>query len=106
MYRQALKKWRDQCRVARFFQTKNPNFVKFWKALVDWKTLMYFMAIWNILRTFVIFYDDLESFVFIWNIFHVLVSRTNKNLATLDQWTADEIGPPGVAVVRLKLRTL
>jgi hypothetical protein len=40
------------------FQTKNPNFGKFWRAL-DWKMLIYFMAIWNILRTFAIFYDQL-----------------------------------------------
>jgi hypothetical protein len=38
------------------------------------------MAIRNILRTFVKFNDH---FVLIWYIFPVLVSRTNKNLATL-----------------------
>jgi hypothetical protein len=50
------------------FQTKNPNLSKFWKAL-DWKMLIYFMAIWNILRTYGIFYDHLAQFVFIWYIF-------------------------------------
>jgi hypothetical protein len=40
------------------------------------------MAIWNILRTFGIFYDHLLHFVFIWYIFSVLVSRAKKNLAT------------------------
>jgi hypothetical protein len=41
------------------------------------------MAIWNILRTFGIFYEHLVKFAFIWYIFPVLVSRTKKNLATL-----------------------
>jgi hypothetical protein len=39
-----------------YFQTKNPNLGKFWKAL-DWKMLIYFIAIGNILRIFGIFYD-------------------------------------------------
>jgi hypothetical protein len=50
------------------FQTKNPNLGKFWKAL-DWKMLIYLMAIWNILQTFGIFYGHLVHFVFIWYIF-------------------------------------
>jgi hypothetical protein len=33
------------------FQTKNPNFGKIWRAL-EWKMLLYFMTIWNILRPF------------------------------------------------------
>jgi hypothetical protein len=50
------------------FQTKNPNLGKFWRAL-DWKMLVYFMAIWNILQKFGIFYDHLVYFVVIWYIF-------------------------------------
>jgi hypothetical protein len=50
------------------FQTKNPNLDKFWRAL-DWKILIYFMDIWNILQTFGIYYDHLVHFVFIWYIF-------------------------------------
>jgi hypothetical protein len=46
-------------------QTKSPTLGKFWMAL-DWKMLIYFMAIWNILQTFEIFYDH---FVFFWSIF-------------------------------------
>jgi hypothetical protein len=65
-----------------FFQAKNPNLGKYFRAL-DWKMLMYFMAIGNILRAFVNFHDHLEHFVLIWYIFPVLVSRTKKNLATL-----------------------
>jgi hypothetical protein len=34
-----------------YFQTKNPNLGKFWRAL-DWTMLIYFMTIWNILRAF------------------------------------------------------
>jgi hypothetical protein len=34
-----------------YFQTKNPNLGKFWRAL-ECKMLVYFMTIWNILRTF------------------------------------------------------
>jgi hypothetical protein len=44
-----------------YFQTKNPNFGKFLRAL-DRKMLICFMAIWNILRTSGIFYDHLEHF--------------------------------------------
>jgi hypothetical protein len=34
--------------------------------------LIYFVAIWNILQTWGIFYDHLVYFVFIWYIFPVL----------------------------------
>jgi hypothetical protein len=64
------------------FQTKNPNLGKFWRAL-DWKMFIYFVAIWNILWRFGIVYEHLVHFVFIWYIITVLVSCTNKNLATL-----------------------
>jgi hypothetical protein len=47
------------------------------------------MAIWNILLTFVIFYDHLVHFVLICYIFPVLVLCTKKNLATLVvRWSA------------------
>jgi hypothetical protein len=47
-------------RVARwhFFKPKNPNLGKFWRVL-QWKILVYFMAIWYILWPFGIF-------MFIW----------------------------------------
>jgi hypothetical protein len=60
-----------------YFQTKNHNLGKFWRAL-DWKMLINFMAVWNILPTFGIFYDRLVHFVFIWYIFPVLVSVPTK----------------------------
>jgi hypothetical protein len=47
------------------FRTKNHNLGKFWRAL-EWKLLVYFMVIWNILRSFVIFYGHLEYFTAIW----------------------------------------
>jgi hypothetical protein len=37
------------CHMVRL-QTKNPNLGKFWGAL-DWKMLVYFMFIWNILQS-------------------------------------------------------
>jgi hypothetical protein len=61
------------------FQTKNPNLGKFWRSL-DWKMLIYFMAMWNI-------YRHLGYFTGIWDIlwpfgtfFSVLVYCVNKNL--------------------------
>jgi hypothetical protein len=36
---------------------------------LDWKMLIYFMAICNILLTFGILYDHLAQFAFIWYIF-------------------------------------
>jgi hypothetical protein len=50
------------------FQTKNANLGKFWRAL-DWKMLIYIMAIWNILQTFGVFYDHLVHFFLFW--YHV-----------------------------------
>jgi hypothetical protein len=38
-----------------YFQAKNPNFGKIWRAL-EWKMLLYFMTIWNIKRPFGIIY--------------------------------------------------
>jgi hypothetical protein len=48
--------WRSKqgCQMV-YFQTKNPTLGKFWRAL-DWKMLIYFMVIWNILWRFRIFY--------------------------------------------------
>jgi hypothetical protein len=43
------------------FQTQNPNLVKFWRAL-NWKKFKYYMAIWNILWTFGVFYNHLVHF--------------------------------------------
>jgi hypothetical protein len=49
------------------FQTKNPNLGKFWRAL-DWKMLISFVAIWNILQIFGIVYRYLGYFMTIWYI--------------------------------------
>jgi hypothetical protein len=38
-----------------YFQTKNPNLSKFCRVL-QWKMLVYFMAIWSILRQFKIYF--------------------------------------------------
>jgi hypothetical protein len=53
---------RQGCQMV-YFTTKYRNLGKFWKMLT------YFMAIWNILPTFWIFYDNFVHFVFIWYIF-------------------------------------
>jgi hypothetical protein len=64
-----------------YAQTQNPHLGKFWRAL-DWKMLIYFMAIFNILRTFGIFlHDHLVHFVFIW---YILSGLGIMYLATLD----------------------
>jgi hypothetical protein len=63
--------WLGVCaRVARWFtfKPKYPNLNKFWRAL-DSKMMIYLMVVWNILRTFGIFYDHLVHLVFLWYIF-------------------------------------
>jgi hypothetical protein len=51
------------------FQTKTPNLGKFLRAL-DWKMCIHFMAIWNILWRFGIFYEHLVHYVLIWYIMY------------------------------------
>jgi hypothetical protein len=60
-----------------YFQTKNPNLGKIWKAL-EWEMWVYLLSLWNILR-------PIGNFVLIWYIFPVLVYCVKKNLATLVQ---------------------
>jgi hypothetical protein len=50
------------------FQTETPNLGKFLRAL-DWKVLIYFMAVCHILWTFGNFFDKSVHFVLIWEIF-------------------------------------
>jgi hypothetical protein len=50
---------RQGCQMVSF-RAKNSNLGKFWRYL-DGKTDTYFMAIWNILRAFGIFYVHLEK---------------------------------------------
>jgi hypothetical protein len=50
-----------------YFQTKDPNLGKFWRAL-QWKMLVYFMPIWYTLRPFDKFYSHLVYFMAIWYI--------------------------------------
>jgi hypothetical protein len=67
-------------RVARWFvfKPRNRNLGKFCRAL-DWKMLVYFKIIWNILRSFGIFYGPFCNVVVIWYIyfpsFWYIVSR-------------------------------
>jgi hypothetical protein len=44
-----------------YFQTQNTNLGKFWRVL-QWKLLVYFMAIWSILWPFGLFYGHFGLF--------------------------------------------
>jgi hypothetical protein len=68
------------------FVTKNPNLGKFWWAL-DGKTLIYFRATWNILRTFEILYDNMVHFLYRFCIMHQEKSG-NPDWMTFDQFFA------------------
>jgi hypothetical protein len=65
-----------------FFPNQKSKFGKILEGL-GWEMLIYFRPIWNILWIFGIFYNHWVHFGFIWYIFPVLVSCTQKNLATL-----------------------
>jgi hypothetical protein len=63
------------------FQTQNPNFGKFLRAL-DWKMFIYFMAIWNISWRFGIFYDHLVhcvSVLYIFSRFGIMYQEKSGN---------------------------
>jgi hypothetical protein len=65
------------------FQTKNPFFGVNSERALKGKMLVYFMAVWNILRPLGIYYGHL---VMLWQFgifFPVLVYCDKKNLATL-----------------------
>jgi hypothetical protein len=51
-----------------YFQTKNPNLGKFWRAL-KWKRLLNSLAIWNILLPFITILWPFGNLVAIWYIF-------------------------------------
>jgi hypothetical protein len=51
------------------FQTKNPNFGKFWRALHRFENVDIFSSHLDFLQTFGMFYAHLVHFVFIWYIF-------------------------------------
>jgi hypothetical protein len=57
------------CQMVYLQTNKIPIWVNFGVCTLGWKMLIYFMVIWNILRTFGLFYDHLVHFVFIW--YHV-----------------------------------
>jgi hypothetical protein len=67
-----------------YFKTKNPNLVKIWRAL-EWKSLLYFMTIWNIFQSIGIIYSRLVYFVVIWFIFPVLVGLDQEKSGSPDQ---------------------
>jgi hypothetical protein len=57
------------CQMVCFQTKKFPIWVHFGGPYLDWKMFLYFMATWNILWRFGIFYDHLVHFVFIWYFF-------------------------------------
>jgi hypothetical protein len=66
-----------------YIQTKSSkNLCKFWMVL-QWKKLVYFMAIWCILLPFGIFCGHLEYYIVVWYIFPRFGMLHQKNLATL-----------------------
>jgi hypothetical protein len=77
-----LRRLEQGCKLE-YFQTKNHNLGKFWRVL-RWKILVYFMAIWSILRLFGIFLAVCHILGLFGIYFPVLVCCTTKNLATLD----------------------
>jgi hypothetical protein len=68
------------CQMVYLQTNKIPIWVNFGVCTLGWKMLIYFMVIWNILRTFGLFYDHLVHFVFIW---YILCFMYQENLATL-----------------------
>jgi hypothetical protein len=71
------------------FRTKNRTLGKFGRAL-DWKMLLYYIAIWNIWLTFGIFYDYLVHFVIIWYIlsgFGIMCQEKSGNPAHANKKT-------------------
>jgi hypothetical protein len=66
-----------------YFQTKNPDLGKFWMAM-QWKMLVFLMAILSKLQLHGIFYGHLAHLGVIWYIFTVLVFCTyRKHLLSL-----------------------
>jgi hypothetical protein len=75
-----------------YFQTKNPNYDKFWRSL-EWKMLVHFMVIWNILRPYLgIFYGHLEMSWAFDMLFPVVVYFVKKNLAILQCTPLKNVG--------------
>jgi hypothetical protein len=78
----ALTDPKQGCQMV-YFQTKNPNLGKFWRAL-EWKMLVYFMTIWNILRQFGITYGRFVKVVVIWYILPNLVRLDHEKSGNPD----------------------
>jgi hypothetical protein len=63
-----------------YFQTKYPNFGKFWRAL-EWKMLLYFMIIWNFKLPFGIIFGRLVYLQSFGIFFPIWFVWSKKNLA-------------------------
>jgi hypothetical protein len=66
-------------RVARWyiFKPKIPIWVYFWRAL-EWKILIYFKDIWNILRPFGIFYGHLVTLVYFYLFWCIILEKSGN----------------------------
>jgi hypothetical protein len=71
------------------FQTKNPNLGKF-RSSLQWKMLVYLMAIWSILQPFGLFYSHWLYFIVIWYI-----------LSRFGMLYQEKSGNPGLELVLL-----
>jgi hypothetical protein len=62
-----------------YFETKKPDLGKFW-GILQWKMLVYYTAIWFILRLFGVVCRHSENFkiIFIWFLFLILACCTKK----------------------------
>jgi hypothetical protein len=76
-----------------YFHTKNPNLGKFWMFL-EWKMLVNFMAICNILGPFGIMYGRLVYFMTIWNILGPLGIMFGRLVYFMTIWNI--LGPFGI----------
>jgi hypothetical protein len=76
------------------FRPKNRHLGKFCRAL-DWKMLIHFMAIWNILQTFGIFYNQLVHFLLNWYIisgFGIMLKEKSGNPDSSVFWNSSQNG--------------
>jgi hypothetical protein len=61
-----------------YFQTQTPNLGKFWRAL-EWKTLVFIMVMWIILRPFDISHVNLEVILVYFSMFGILCQEKCGN---------------------------
>jgi hypothetical protein len=78
-----FQNWSQYCAIwvisrVVYFQTKNPNLGKFGRVL-QWKMLVYFIAVWSNLRPFGIIYGHLVYFMVMFSCFGMLYQEESGN---------------------------